>query len=215
MYLLANSILSLDWPQVISKNKTLNLGKYITHPCLLSPPAWLLPLHCESGVVLMGFSLASSAHPTLQDNPGANKIGPKVSLSTSVLEKVPFNLGAPTLGFPESTLPVLHHSITESQPPFSFSLSSWALCACTPSDSTSSTYSTSWAGGSPPRGIPPNARVACLFTLVSGHLLGAPGCVFVWADFSGFILSGSAPMFPGLLPWSPYKWTHGHISQRW
>lgn len=43
--------------------------------------------------------------------------------------------------FPETRLPVLYDSITESWPPVSFLLGSWILCPWIPSNMISSTYS--------------------------------------------------------------------------
>ena len=167
----------------------------------------------------MDFSLAGSAHPTLSDNPGANKMGSKVSTSTSAWAKVLFDLSAPPPQCfhltSQKAVPVLHRGITGARPPFSFLPGSRALCPRTPSDLVSS------APAEFPGRQPPSTRsftdacVACLFSLVSGKQLDSPACFLVWADFSGFIPSDSPPVFPALLPSSPFKGTgHVHISQR-
>lgn len=133
----------------------------------------------------------------------------------SPLTSVPHLLSTAT-NFPESTLPILLHSIAESQPPFSFLPSSWALCPCTPSDLISSAYAelprqaTALHVEFHPMPVSP----ACsTWPQVTTNGVRLPACSY--GLISGFITSGSAPVFPGLLPCSPFKGTgHAPVSQR-
>lgn len=147
-------------------------------------------------------------------------MGSEVSPSTSVLEKIPFDLSAPPPQYchqlPRKHTPYPSPQYRRVPASFLISSSSWALCSCTPSDLISSAYAelprqaTALHVEFHPMPVSP----ACsTWPQVTTNGVRLPACSY--GLISGFITSGSAPVFPGLLPCSPFEGTgHAPVSQR-